>query len=675
MFSNMNIKQKLFSSFGVVVFLFVIYSLFQTIKVNTLGDLQHENASRGEDAVKVTEMVSDLGDLYAIAADMVINGYSLESKKNFNDLKNEIIEDIEVLRKIVDTEEEKRWLVEYQNHVLKYADIIENDLISKLQNTNPNINPEIQNIDSQIDNKRNLSIEILSKIRDSIEEEMKESDKAFDTTHSTIFTLTLVISGVIFVVAILIALLLTKNIISSLNSVKEGLLSFFSFLNKDKNSAEVIKINSSDEFGQMAIVINENIKKIEKLVALDNALIEDVKNVVSSVQKGYLNKTITASTQNQSLEELKNIFNQMLNILSQNVCEDINKLQQALIAYQKFDFTHKIDASKGETAKGLDSLSVMINNMLVEDKKNGLTLLESSNILLQNVNKLNDASKETAVSLEETSASLQQITSNISNNTGSIIQMSNFANQLATSANNGLKLANQTTSAMDEIDVQVNAINDAITVIDQIAFQTNILSLNAAVEAATAGEAGKGFAVVAGEVRNLANRSAEAAKEIKNLVENATKKANEGKAIADEMIEGYNGLNENVSKTLEIINHIETSSKEQLSGIEQINSAVALLDRQTQQNVNVARQTNDIALSTQKIADIVVAKANEKNFIGKDSVKADSIKIEASNFTSQTIVPQKNISSPKKIIEKSNFEKPKPKIIESKNSDDEWESF
>jgi methyl-accepting chemotaxis protein len=220
---------------------------------------------------------------------------------------------------------------------------------------------------------------------------------------------------------------------------------------------------------------------------------------------------------------------------------------------------------------------------------------------------------------------------------------------------------------MDKINTEVTAISEAITVIDQIAFQTNILSLNAAVEAATAGEAGKGFAVGAQEVRNLASRSAEAANEIKTLVANATDKANTGKKIADEMIDGYTHLNESISKTLELISEVEIASKEQQSGIVQINDAITSLDRQTQQNASIASQTNDIAIKTDTIAKVIVSEVDKKEFNGKDNIKSNV------QHTAKT--------EPKKYQEKKNKVskqiKPKDTIkpIVSNSNDDEWASF
>jgi methyl-accepting chemotaxis protein len=333
-----------------------------------------------------------------------------------------------------------------------------------------------------------------------------------------------------------------------------------------------------------------------------------------------LYKKIEHDTHNNNLHELKVIFNQMLEIMAANICGDMNKIQNALETFSKLDFRHRVPNPTGKTSQGLNQLANIINEMLVENKKNGLVLQKSADELLKNVESLSNASNQAAASLEETAAALEEITSNISNNTENVIKMSGFATQLQISANDGEKLANETTISMDEINGQVQAINEAISVIDQIAFQTNILSLNAAVEAATAGEAGKGFAVVAAEVRNLASRSAEAAKEIKTLVETATAKANHGKDIADKMIQGYHGLNGNISKTLEIIKDVENASKEQSAGIEQINNAVSALDQQTQLNATVAAKTKEIAMDTQKIAQIVVDNANEKEFLGKDEI-------------------------------------------------------
>jgi methyl-accepting chemotaxis protein len=157
-------------------------------------------------------------------------------------------------------------------------------------------------------------------------------------------------------------------------------------------------------------------------------------------------------------------------------------------------------------------------------------------------------------------------------------------------------------------------IAQVINIIQEIAFQTNILSLNAAVEAATAGEVGKGFAVVAQEVRNLASRSAEAAKQIKELVETATTKANNGKDIASNMIEDYRVLNENITKTLDLIENVATASKEQEQGIVQITSAINNLDQQTQKNAQTAAHTHEIARETLDISATVLSNTNNKLF-------------------------------------------------------------
>jgi len=370
--------------------------------------------------------------------------------------------------------------------------------------------------------------------------------------------------------------------------------------------------------------LNENIQKTEKIINQEKAFLQEVSLVVGRIKKGELTHKLKSIIESDSLGALKLSFNDMIATLNKNIANDTNRVLEVLENFAKFDFRKSIENAYGVIELRLNDVNALINTMLVNNKSNGLTLQHSANFLLQNVETLSIASNQAAASLEETAAALEEITGNISSNTENIVKMSLYAKELTSSANNGERLANETTVSMDEINGQVEAINEAITVIDQIAFQTNILSLNAAVEAATAGEAGKGFAVVAQEVRNLANRSADAAKEIKSLVESANMKANNGKNIANEMIQGYHNLNENISKTLELIKDVEMASKEQLVGIEQINSAVAELDQQTQQNAQVAMQTKQIAQSTQTIANSVVQDANEKEFIGKEEVKAQT---------------------------------------------------
>jgi methyl-accepting chemotaxis protein len=264
------------------------------------------------------------------------------------------------------------------------------------------------------------------------------------------------------------------------------------------------------------------------------------------------------------------------------------------------------------TMQQINKLGKELNDSAKLNLQNG-TKIESNSISMhQSVENLSVRANEQAASLEETAAAIEEITSITKNNNENAIKMADLSKTVKQSVTLGEKLANDTALAMDEINEKVRAINDAISVIDQIAFQTNILSLNAAVEAATAGEAGKGFAVVAGEVRNLATRSTQAAKEIKDLVENATSKTDHGKKISDQMSSGYNNLNNLISQTINIIQDVSVASNEQLAGIQQINHAITVLDKVTQENASEASKVADFADETLLMAQVLVDDAKSK---------------------------------------------------------------
>ncbi|MBY0540081.1 MAG: hypothetical protein K2P52_01535 [Campylobacterales bacterium] len=299
--------------------------------------------------------------------------------------------------------------------------------------------------------------------------------------------------------------------------------------------------------------------------------------------------------------------------------QDIDYSLEVLTEYGNANFafevkTDKLSGKTGSLLLGIRALGSSVSEFIALISMTANSLNENVDTLTTASNNLSVASNQQAASLEETAAALEEITSTIINNTENTNKMAIFAKEVDTASNEGRKLADKTALSMEEINVQVNEINNAISLIDQIAFQTNILSLNAAVEAATAGEAGRGFAVVAAEVRNLASRSADVAKEIKNLVINATSKANYGKEIATQMIEGYSKLNENIHSTISLINSITDASKEQQAGIEQINDAVTELDQATQQNALAASNINSMSKEIQSLSYKLLETANHAKF-------------------------------------------------------------
>ncbi len=466
------------------------------------------------------------------------------------------------------------------------------------------------------------------------------------------------ISVLLIIISSFISFTILKNMQFSINELKDGLLNFFKFISKESDQANIININSNDEFGEMAKVVNSHIVRIETNIVTNEEFIQSVKEFANEMKKGHFAYKLEADAATANLQELKEILNDVQYSIEHKVAKDLNLIFSVLDSYAKYDFTARVPNPVGEVSIAINKLGEEISTMLASAYSNGMILQTEASKLTEQTEELSTSSSEQTSSLEETAANIEEMTTTLKQTTEKAEDMANIAKLTRVAAQDGMKLTEVAASLMNSIYNSTSAIKESVGVIDNIAFQTNILSLNAAVEAATAGEAGKGFSVVAGEVRNLATKSSDAAKHIQSLTAEAQSQANDGKIAADNMLLGFRELMKKIDDTFRLIEDVTSASKEQMRSIIQVNTTVVQLDRMAQQNTSIAYNVATVAENISSMASSLVQNAENKKFHSQDfALKSLETKQQSSTAT-RRIASQNSIAKAKEI-----------------ESYDKWESF
>ena len=264
----------------------------------------------------------------------------------------------------------------------------------------------------------------------------------------------------------------------------------------------------------------------------------------------------------------------------------------------------------GQLLNSLGTLSSSLNGLVGDVRHTTDSIFTASSEIAVGNQDLSNRTEQTAANLEETASSMIELTGNVQESAHAAHQAHALVEQASATARRGGEVMDRVVSNMDGIAQASRKIGDIIGVIDGIAFQTNILALNAAVEAARAGEQGRGFAVVAGEVRTLAQRSAEAAREIKSLIGASVSQVESGSQLVQDAGKTMQEIVSDVMRVSSVISEISTAAAEQSSSIGQINQAVSQLDQMTQQNAALVEESTAAAASLTEQAQRLAAAVN-----------------------------------------------------------------
>ncbi|WP_300669090.1 methyl-accepting chemotaxis protein [Helicobacter sp. UBA3407] len=383
---------------------------------------------------------------------------------------------------------------------------------------------------------------------------LEEMLKVAKATRNFATMISLLVLVLICVVMYLVGHIIYKR----LNLIKYGLQEFFDYLNNKRDNFQDIPLTCRDELGAMGKTINQNAQNIKFGLEKDQIAIKESLQVVAKVEQGDLKVRIEANPNNPNLLELKEVLNTMLDSLQHHIGSDLKSIAKVHQSFSELDFTKSLENPKGEVE--------IITNKLGEE-----------------VAKMLRFSAECSNTLHEKSSNLRSFLVNLTKQSDLQTQSLQASSQTISKISQDMQDSN---TMIKEVARQSDEIKNILKVIQDIADQTNLLALNAAIEAARAGEHGRGFAVVADEVRKLAERT--------------------GKSLSE--IEAYtNTLVQSINQAGDNINH-------QASAMEAITNSIAEVEQITQQNNQIAKDVNVIGQDVAKLADAILEDINKKKY-------------------------------------------------------------